>query len=145
MRLGAEPLKRLHDEIAKSLAGPDTRGAWYRQWRLVSIVGSTLDVPDTARNGREFGRPPASQGRSAFPKIRFVYLVEGGTHVLFGTRTDAYAASEMALARRVIGRLGPEMLCLADRNFFGYKLWNMARSTGADLVWRLKKNEVLGR
>ena len=32
------------------------------------------------------------------------------------------------------------MLCLADRNFFGFELWNEARSTGADLLWRVKKN-----
>ena len=144
-RLGAKPLKRLHDEIARPVAGRDTRGAWYRQWRLVSIDGSTLDVPDTVRNEREFGRPRASRGKSAFPKVRFVSLVEGGTHVLFGTRMGADTESELALAKQVIGRLGPGMLCLADRNFFGYNMWNMARSTGADLVWRLKKNQVLGR
>src|SRR6266481_3453020 len=32
------------------------------------------------------------------------------------------------------------MLCLADRNFFGYELWKQARATGADLLWRVKKN-----
>ena len=32
------------------------------------------------------------------------------------------------------------MLCLADRNFFGFKLWAQARATGADLLWRVKKN-----
>ena len=35
------------------------------------------------------------------------------------------------------------MLCLADRNSFGYKMWKMACPTGADLVWRLKKNQIL--
>jgi len=35
------------------------------------------------------------------------------------------------------------MLCLADRNFFGIELWNEARATGADLLWRIKKNLVL--
>ena len=144
-RLGYEPLKRLHDELLGPVAEPGTRGAWYRHWRLVSIDGSTLDVPDTARNDRKFGRPQASRGRSAFPKVRFVALVEGGTHVLFGTRLGAYTKSELALSRRVVERLGPGMLCLADRNFFGYKMWNKSRKTGADLVWRLKKNQVLAR
>lgn len=31
-------------------------------------------------------------------------------------------------------------LCLADRNFFGFELWQQARGTGADLLWRMKKN-----
>ena len=37
-------------------------------------------------------------------------------------------------------------LCLADRNFFGFELWNQAHSTGADLLWRVKKiDEIFGR
>jgi IS4 transposase len=32
------------------------------------------------------------------------------------------------------------MLNLADRAFFGYRLWKDASSTGADLLWRIKKN-----
>ena len=35
------------------------------------------------------------------------------------------------------------MPCLAGRNFFGYYMWCIACSTRADLVWRLKKNQVL--
>ena len=30
------------------------------------------------------------------------------------------------------------MLLLADRNFYGYQLWNAAAGTGADLLWRVK-------
>ena len=30
------------------------------------------------------------------------------------------------------------MLCLADRYFYGYKLWKEAMATGADLVWRVR-------
>jgi hypothetical protein len=32
------------------------------------------------------------------------------------------------------------MLCLADRQFFGFEFWNQGRSSGADLLWRIKKN-----
>ena len=32
------------------------------------------------------------------------------------------------------------MLCLADRYFFGFELWQKAAGTGADLLWRLRKN-----
>ena len=35
------------------------------------------------------------------------------------------------------------MLCLADRNFFSYTLWEKSKKTGADLVWRVKKNLIL--
>jgi hypothetical protein len=102
--------------------------------------GSTLDVADTRENEAAFGRPKASRGRSAFPQIRFVSLVENGTHVLFGTRMQGYHTGELTLAQDVIGALGKGMLCLADRYFFGYELWEQAKATEAELAWRVKKN-----
>ena len=139
-RLGWEPLRRLHDEVVKPIAIPTTKGAWYRTWRLVSLDGSTLDVADEQVNEDAFGRPGASRGSSAYPQIRFVSLVENGTHVLFGSQMDAYTTGEITLAKTVLPNLRKGMLCLADRNFFGYELWKQARATGADLLWRVKKN-----
>ncbi len=142
-RLGSEPLKRLYNALVAPIAKKFTKGAWYRQWRLVSLDGSTLDVADTAENDKAFGRPGASRGSSAFPKIRFVALLENGTHVLWGAHMDRYATDELKLAEEVIPLLGKGMLCMADRFFPGYKLWRAAAKTGADLLWRVKKNARL--
>ena len=139
-RLGWEPLRQLHDQVVKPIAVPATKGAWYRGWRLVSLDGSTLDVADEQVNEDAFGRPGASRGSSAYPQIRFVSLVENGTHVLFGSQMDGYTTGEITLAKTVLPGLRKGMLCLADRNFFGYELWKQARATGADLLWRVKKN-----
>jgi hypothetical protein len=142
-RLGWEPLRQLHDAVVKPVAVAATKGAWYREWRLVSIDGSTLDVADEKGNNEAFGRPGASRGESAYPKIRFVSLVENGTHVLFGSRMADYATSEIALAKTVLPSLGKGMLCLADRGFFGFEMWKQAAATGADLLWRVRKNILL--
>jgi hypothetical protein len=139
-RLGWEVMQQLHDEVVKPLAVETTKGAWYRRWRLVTLDGSTLDVADERENEQTFGRPGASRGASAYPQMRFVSLVENGTHVLFGTRMADYATGEVTLAQEVISALRPGMLCLADRNFFGFALWNRARASAADLLWRVKKN-----
>ena len=139
-RLGWEPLRQLHDQVVKPIAVPATKGAWYRGWRLVSLDGSTLDVADEKVNEDAFGRPGASRGSSAYPQIRFVSLVENGTHVLFGSQMDAYTTGEITLSKTVLPCLRKGMLCLADRQFFGYELWKQARATGADLLWRVKKN-----
>src|SRR3990172_5275858 len=139
-RLGWEPVRQLHDEIVRPIAVKATKGAWYRDWRLVSLDGSTLDVADEKANEEAFGRPGASRGKSAYPQIRFVSLVENGTHVLFGTQVSAYGTGEIALAKTVLAGLQKGMLCLADRSFFGFEFWNLARATGADLLWRIKKN-----
>lgn len=139
-RLGWEPLQALHDELVTPIARQETKGAWYRTWRLVSLDGSTLDVADEHPNVRRFGRPSASRGTSAFPQLRFVSLVEHGTHVLFGTHVGGVDTGEITLAKAVLPSLRPGMLCLADRNFYGFALWAQARGTGAELRWRIKQN-----
>jgi hypothetical protein len=144
-RLGEAPLRRLYEALVQPIATPATKGAWYRGWRLVSLDGSCLDVADAAENRAAFGAPGASRGRSAFPQMRLVALVENGTHVLFGARLGRTAEGETTLARDVLGALRPGMLCLADRYFFGYALWQAALETGADLLWRVKGNLRLPR
>jgi len=144
-RLGETPLRRLYEQVVQPVATRAIKGAWYRAWRLVSLDGSSLDVADTAENGIAFGYPGASRGESAFPQLRFVALVENGTHVLFGARLGGCADGETTLAHGVVPALRAGMLCLADRQFFGYALWRAAAATGADLLWRVKSNLRLPR
>lgn len=142
-RLGAAPLKKLYESIVIPIADKQTQGAWYRNWRLISLDGSTLDAADTAENEKAFGRPGSSRGASAFPKIRFVALLENGTHVLWAARMGQYSMDEISLAQDVVAALNQGMLCLADRFFPAYKLWKAAASTGADLLWRVRQNARL--
>jgi len=142
-RLGAEPLARLYREVVGPIATERTRGSCYRGWRLVSVDGSTLDVADTAANRLAFGGPSSQHGKSSYPQLRLVSLVENGTHVLFGGSFGGYRTGEGALAREPLGQLAQGMLCLADRNFFSYGLWELASSRGAELLWRVKKNLTL--
>jgi Insertion element 4 transposase N-terminal/Transposase DDE domain len=144
-RLGEAPLRRLCERVVRPIATPATKGAWYRAWRLVSLDGSCLDAADTAENGAAFGRPGASRGESAFPQLRFVAFVENGTHVLFGARLGGFKEGETTLAHDALPALRPGMLCLADRQFFGHALWQEAAATGADLLWRVKRNVRLPR
>jgi len=142
-RVGSAPLKRLFEETAVPLAEEPTRGAWYRAWRVMSMDGSTLEVPDTPENAAHFGRPGVSRGeRRAYPRVRWVALGKVGTRAIVGLEAGAYIEGEQALARPLLARLAPDMLCLCDRAYFGSEAWEAARATGAALLWRLKKNAV---
>src|SRR5450432_1692638 len=101
-RLGSAVLQRLHDDLVGPIATPGTKGAWYKHWRLVSLDGSTFDVADDPAIEAAFGRPGASHGESAYPQIRFVGLVENGTHVLFGSQMAGCTTSEIALSKNVL-------------------------------------------
>src|SRR6188472_3526556 len=41
-RLGETPLRRLYEGLVQPIAARATKGAWYRQWRLVSLDGCCL-------------------------------------------------------------------------------------------------------
>jgi hypothetical protein len=81
------------------------------------------------------------RGSSAYPQIRFVSLVENGTHVLFDSQMADYRTGEITLAKAVLPSLQRGMLCLDDRQFFGFEIaqhwcdhfWN-AYSTAAFLA-----------
>lgn len=143
-RLGAEPLRALFDAVARPMGTPKTRGAWYRHWRVCALDGTVLDIPDSEENAEFFKRPGSSRGeRSGFPQARVVSLLECGTHAHFDFAMGPLSQGETTLTRQLLRSLKTGMLCLADRNFFGIELWNEARATGADLLWRIKKSLVL--
>jgi len=138
-RLGVEPLKRLFERLVQPVAEKWLKSAWYRQWLLVTMDGTTMRTLDTDANERRFGKPTSNRGKAAYPQIRLVGLLENGTRVMFAMAKGAYRESEKVLARSIVGRLKRGMLCLADRGFFGYELWNQAVATKADLLWRVEK------
>lgn len=142
-RIGSEPLRYLYENHVKPLATQQTKGAWYHGRRMVSLDGSSFDLPAEKGIRRVFGGPSTYVDSCPFPQIRFVCLAEIGTHVLFAARMGEYRTSEPALARDVIPALEPGMLCLADRGFAGFPLWKQASSTGADLLWRIRKDQIV--
>ncbi|MGH2842945.1 MAG: IS4 family transposase [Solirubrobacteraceae bacterium] len=146
-RLGREPLELLFRAAARPLARESTRGAFYRQWRLMSLDGTCLDVADTPANEQEFGRPGSSrrEGGGAFPQLRMVALSEVGTHAICDVAMGAYTTGENALADELLGGLRPGMLCLADRGFYSFARFQNARQTGAQLLWRVSATLLLPR
>jgi hypothetical protein len=140
-RLGSAPLKVLFERVARPLASVSTPGCWLAGRRMVAIDGVTLDVADSEVNAAEFGRPGVNKGeQSAFPQARVVAIAECGTRAMFDAVVGAYTTGENTLAVKLVERLKPGMVLLADRGFCGYPLWDKAQATGADLLWRAKSD-----
>jgi hypothetical protein len=141
-RLGVEPLRLLFQQYVRPIATRLIKSAWYREWRVVSMDGSTLAMLDTEENERRFGRPPASRGTAASPRLRFVGLLENGTRVLFAVAHGTYRTAEATLARKILSSLDASMLCLADRGFYSFDLWTEAAAR-AQLLWRVQSRPKL--
>jgi hypothetical protein len=142
-RLGAEPLRELFERVAVPLAEPGTRGAWLRHFRLMSIDGTILDIPDSPANDEHYGRSSNDSSDAPFPQVRLVALAECGTRAIVGAAFGAYRVSENELSDKVRPLCEAGMLVIADRNFFGHQRWSEFRETGADLLWRVQENVLL--
>jgi len=144
-RLGAEPMRCMHERMALPLADPNLAGCFWKGLHVVAIDGTTLALQDTPSNAAVFGRSSNQNGEGAYPLARFAALVETGTHLIIGAELGSYRDSEITLAQRLVSQLKPGMLCLADRLFPGYHLWKQAAATGAHLLWRAKTSLKLTR
>jgi Insertion element 4 transposase N-terminal/Transposase DDE domain len=142
-RLTAEPLRVLFDKTAAPVATTGTKGAWLGSRRLMAIDGFMLDVPDTPDNVTEFGRLDEGPKASAFPQVRVVALIECGSHAAVGASFGPCRTDERALLSKTVPAFEPDMLVMADRNFYGFALWSHTLHTGADLLWRVTATVTL--
>jgi hypothetical protein len=139
-RLGWQVMERLLAETAGPLAGQDQQAAFVSGMRLVAVDGMCLDLPDTPENAAEFGYPGNDAGRGPFPQVRVAGLGECGTRAVLGAELSPLATGEQPLARRLLGRLSPGDLLLADRNFLSHGLLTEVLAAGVHVLWRAKSD-----
>ena len=149
-RLGADPLHMLFDAVAGPVGGsPDgsagdpVPGVFCCGLRVVSIDGSTSDLPDTKENAAFFSRPSNGTRAGAFPQVRWLAAAESGTGALLGATFGPYTVGEQTLARDLLAALGPDMLVLCDRNFLSHALARDVLGTGAHILWRASASFTL--
>ena len=128
------------ERVLRPLAAPGAPGAWYRGFRVMAldaVAWTWLTRRPTPRSGY----PGASRGQTALPQARLLGLVECGTRAVVAAGIAPYSRSEQAMAAELLpARLRADMLVLADRNFYDFKLWQTTCASGAKLAWRVKSN-----
>jgi transposase IS4-like protein/DDE family transposase len=144
-RLGCKPFELLFWRLCGALS--PGRAPWSHICGLLAVAwdGTTVKAPASAANLAAFGRPRGKKG-GHYPQLRLVTLLACGTRALAGAALGparGKGSGEQVLARGLLGSLHSGMLLLADRNFYGYQLWNAAAATGAQLLWRVKASTQL--
>ncbi|MDL1864564.1 hypothetical protein FBQ90_05070 [Betaproteobacteria bacterium PRO5] len=142
-RLGAEVMQSIARQALVPLATPATPDAFYRGLHLVSLDGSGIEVADEAANREAFGVPGTQQGRTGYPQLRFVGLLEKWHACAVWGCLGWLPGCRGSSAHQAIAHLKPGMLCLADRGLSGYPLWVAANRTGVQLLWRIPRNRQL--
>jgi hypothetical protein len=142
-RLGADPLHMLFDAVAGPVGAPEAVGVFCCGLRVISVDGSTTDVPDTADNAGYFERPSNATREGAFPQVRWLAAAESGTGALVGATFGPYTTGEQTLALDLLAVFEPGMLVLADRNFLSHTLARDVLATGAHILWRASASFAL--
>jgi hypothetical protein len=139
-RLGEEPLREMFDRVATPIGSPGDTGCWFGRYRVMAIDGVVLDTADTPENNAVFSHSNSGVKESAFPAVRVVALAECGTRAMVAAAIGSGRVGERTLAPRLLDRVEPDMLILADRGFYGYDLWVGCREAGAEVAFRVGSN-----
>lgn len=75
-KLGAKPLQQLFEQQCHPICTPQSKGAWYRGWRIMAMDGTLQKVADTPKNAACFFRSSNQYGKGAYPQARCVFLHE---------------------------------------------------------------------
>jgi hypothetical protein len=142
-KLGADPVRMLFEYVAGPVAAAGAPGVFCCGLRVVSMDGSTTDVPDSGKNAAFFGRPSNQSRDGAFPQARWVAAAESGTGSLLGAAIGRYTDAEQPLAADLLGCFGPGMVVLADRKFLSWSLARAFLATGAHILWRASASFAL--
>lgn len=122
-RTGAAVMRRLFELVAKPLATILTPGAFLGGLRIMAIDGTVFDVPETPTNARVFGYPGSPPGTfPSFPKVRLVFLVEAGTHLIIDAFCSPYRIGERRGALKLLRSINSSMLLMWDRGFHSFKM-----------------------
>jgi len=139
-RLGPAPLRWLFD-LLRGPATAITAGAVRWHGLLVcAIDGTTMTIPDSARNLAVYSKQAGSHGGSGYPLLRLVALVTCGTRTIIDAVFGPVSCGEQDCTRRLARSLHGGMIVLLDRNFDVAALIGELAATHADLLVRIKSN-----
>jgi len=113
---------------------------------LTSVIfdGTTLNMPDTESNRKEFGKPSARRGGAAFPQLRMVALVVGATHLVLDLAfapCRGKGTGERSLMKQILDRIKwPGLLLLFDAGFYSFLLAWTIQNRGDYFIMKISKS-----
>jgi len=105
------------------------------QGRPVKVVdGSTLSLPDTAKNRRTY--PPVECSLPTFPMMRIVVLFSLASGAILALAHGNLFTSELSLLGGLLGQLSAQDIVVGDRGFGYFSLIGLLQQQGVDFIGR---------
>jgi hypothetical protein len=142
-RVGVAPLRWLFDLLRGPAATAAAAGVYWCGLLVCAIDGTTMTIPDGARNLAGYTKQPGNHGGCGYPQLRLVALVACGTRSIIDAAFGPTSLGEGGYARRLTRSLRAGMIVLLDRGFADAKLIGAFAGTDAHLLVRVKANRRL--
>lgn len=133
-KLGVAPLQELFTRQCHPLTTAHTKGAFYRNWRLMAIDGTLQNVADTPKNDAFFSRSSNQYGKGAYPQVRCVFLMECGSHAIIDAALSDGKEAELHGAYALLRKVEAGMLVIHDSGLFAGALWEHLRARRAHVL-----------
>ena len=139
-KLSEKVVRRLTVDLANGCQG-QLDEQWLWQGRHVYLVdGTTVSMPDTPENQKEYPQHGTQQKGLGFPIARVVVLLSLASGMLTDLAMGPYAGKETgetALLRQLLDRFEPGDILLADRYYCSYFMIVLLMELGIDFVTRV--------
>jgi hypothetical protein len=140
------PLELMESLVKTSAAEAEkaSQEQWRWKGRSVKLIdGTTLSMPDTAANQREFPQQSQSRAGMGFPLARAVAVISLATGCVLDMALGPWKGKltgEHALLRRLMSAFCPGDVAVADRYYDSYFLAARFLAMGVDTVFRVYAN-----
>jgi hypothetical protein len=116
-KLGPQPVEWLFRESAKRWSS-ETRDEEWRGLRVLGVDGTRFAVADSEANREAFHKHTGGNGTSSYPLMRVVAVMLLRSRICCDAEMGSFAASELAIATPLWGRIVDNSLTIVDKGFF---------------------------
>ena len=145
VRLPEGALSQLAREAGRALDAQSPE-LWLWKGRRVQIAdGTTVSMPDTPANQKEYPHPGSQAQGIGFPQIRLVALFSLACGAILDVAlgpSRGKQSGETALLRQIAGSVGSGTVLLADRYFGGWFDMALWRERGVEVVTRIHQKRA---
>jgi hypothetical protein len=151
-RLPEKLLEKVFNHSAQKLEDKVTQEHLWCGRNILVIDGSTVSMPDTVENQKEYPQPSSQKPECGFPiaKIGVIFSLVTGAAVAFCI--DVLNTHDIKLARKLYSFLKPNDVLVGDRAFCAYADMFTIKKFNCDVVFRkhqsrtttMRKGKIIG-
>ncbi|WP_223278419.1 IS4 family transposase, partial [Nostoc sp. 'Peltigera membranacea cyanobiont' 232] len=151
-RLPEKLLEKLFNSSAQNLEGKLAEEHLWCGRNVLVIDGSTVSMPDTIENQKEYPQPSSQEPGCGFPIAKIGVIFSLATGAAVALAIDVLNTHDIKLARKLYQFLKPLDILLGDRAFCAYADMVSIKNLDCDAVFRkhqarttsMRKGKIVG-